>query len=89
MPDNVSVERLIFEHAQDGEVVGEAARGADDLDEFRLEGGDALGGLVEAVGAAGAAEVVGADQKGGSGGAEGGAELGQLRPGDVFGRFHF
>ena len=67
--DHVGVLRLVFNHAQDGEIVGEAARGSDDLDEIGLEGGDALGRLVEAVRAAGAAKVVGADQKGGSGGA--------------------
>ncbi len=83
----MGVERLVLDHAQDGEVVGQAAGRGDDLDEFGLEGGDALGGLVEAVGAAGAGEVVGADQKGGSGGAEGGAELGQLRAGGLLGRF--
>ena len=85
----MGVERLVFDHAQDGEVVGQAAGGGDDFDEFGLEGGDALGGLVEAVGAAGAGEVVGADEKGGSGGAEGGAELGQLRPGALLGRLDF
>jgi hypothetical protein len=63
---------------QDGEIVGQAAGGGDDFDEVGLEGGDALGGLIEAVGAAGAGEVVRTDQESGAGGAEGGAELGQL-----------
>ena len=83
----MGIERLVLDHAQDREVVGQGAGGRDDLDELRLEGRDALGGLDKAVGTAGPAEVVGTDQKRGSGGAEGGAEPGQLRPGSLFRRF--
>ncbi len=81
--DHVGVERLVLNHAEDGEIVGQAAGRGDDFDEFGLEGLDALGGLVEALGTAGAGEVVRADEEGGAGGAEGGAELGQLRAGCI------
>jgi len=82
-------ERLVLDHLQDGKVVGQTARRGDDLDELGLVGGDALGGLVEALGAAGAGEVVRTDQEGRAGGAEGGAELGQLRAGTLLGRLDF
>ena len=85
----MGVERLIFNHAQHGQVVGEAARGRNHFHVIGLEGSDALRSLDEAVGAAGAAEVVGADQESGSGGAEGGAKPGQLGPGSLFSRFDF
>ena len=87
--DHMGAERLVLDHAQDGEIVGQAAGRGDDLDEFGVEGCDALGGLFEALEAAGTREVVRADEEDGAGGAEGGAELGQLGPGGLLGRFDF
>ena len=84
--DHVGVERLVLDHAQDGEIVGQAAGRSDDFDELRLVSRNALGGLVEALGTAGAGEVVRTDEESGAGGAEGGAELGQLRARGLLGR---
>ena len=82
----MGAERLVLDHVQDGEIVGQVAGGGDDFDEFGVEGGDALGGLIEAVGTAGTGEVVRADEERRAGGAKGGAELGQLGPGALLGR---
>ncbi len=83
----MGLKRLILNHAQDSQIVGQIAGGGDDLDELGLVSGDSLRGLIEAVGTAGAGKVVRADEEGGSGCAEGGAELGELRPGTLLGRF--
>ena len=87
--DDVSVERLVLNHLEDGEIVGQAACGGDNFNEVGLVGGNALSGLVEAFGTAGASEVVRTDEEGGTGSAEGGTELGQLRLGALLGRIDF
>ena len=82
----MGIEGLILDHLQDGEIVGKVASGGDDFAEVGLVGGDALGGLIEALGATRAGEVVRTDEERGAGGAKGGPELGELRPGALLGR---
>ena len=84
--DDVGVEGLILDHLEDGEIVGQGAGGGDDFDEVGLVGGDALSGLIEALGAAGASEVVRTDEESGARSTDGGAELGQLGLGALLGR---
>ncbi len=70
--DDVGGERAVLDEAQDGEVVRERASGGDDFDEVGLEGFNAVGCLLQA---AGAGEVVVADEQRGAGV----AQVGDLR----------
>ena len=80
--DDVRGERAVFDEPENGQVVGEVAGGGDDFDEVGLEGLDAIGGLIETLGAA---KVVKADQQG----CTGSAQLGQLGRLGFLGGFHF
>ena len=84
--DEARGERSLVNQTQHGQIVGKREGCGNHLDEFRAEGLDAVGGLVE-IGSA--REVVKADEQRRACFAEGSAEGLQLGRAGRFGRFHF